>query len=84
MTPLEALRNIIIYSSPSVNLHEETKILGKVIKAFEIIKELFDFDFALRFPNDQPMLMITNKKTNDYWEIPITKEKYDLLKEVLL
>ena len=50
----------------------------------EFIKELFDFDFAIRVGNNQPMLMITNKKTNDYWEIPITKEKYDLLKEVLL
>ena len=53
------------------------------IRAFEIIKELFDFDFALRFPNNQPMLRITNKRTNEYWEIPISKGEYELLKEVI-
>lgn len=61
------------------NLEDE-----KQLKALETIRELFDFDFALRFPNNQPMLMITNKRTNEYWEIPIPKEKYDSLKKVLL
>ena len=56
----------------------------KKLKTLEIIKELFDFDFALRFPNNQPMLRITNKRTNEYWELPILKETQDLLKEVLL
>lgn len=62
----------------------ELSIIEKELKALEIIKDLFDFDFALRFPNNQPMLRITNKRTNEYWEIPISKEKHDLLKEELL
>ena len=63
------------------------KLLSKEIeknRAFEIIKEFFEFDFALRFPNNQPMIMITNKHGGSYFEIPISKDKYDLLKEVLL
>lgn len=56
----------------------------KELKALESVKELFDFDFAIRFPTNQPMLRIMNKRTNEYWEIPIPKEKHDLLKEVLL
>ncbi len=54
------------------------------IKSLDIIKELFDFDFALRFGSNQPMLMIINKKTNEYWELPISKDKWDLLKEEIL
>ena len=53
---------------------------AKQKKTLENIKELFDFDFALRFPSNQPMLRITNKRTNEYWEIPISKEEYDLLR----
>ena len=58
--------------------------LLKYKRALDIIKELFDFDFALRFPNNQPMLRITNKLTKEYWEIRLEQEEYDLLKEVLL
>ena len=63
---------------------DESKVLQlvKEHKALEIIKELFDFDFAWRFPNNQAMLMIINKKTKEYWEIPITKDNCFLLKEV--
>lgn len=62
------------------------KSLGNFVlkdKALGVVKNLFDFDFALRFPNNQPMLKITNKRTNEYWEVPITQEQYDLLNEVL-
>ena len=62
---------------------QDVGYIEKELKALEIIKDLFDFDFALRFPSNQPMLRITNKRTNEYWEIPLTKE-YELLKEVLL
>ena len=54
------------------------------LKALETIKELFEFDFALRYPNNQPMLMVINKYGGSYFEIPISKDKYDLLKEVML
>lgn len=57
--------------------------LQALLETIDIIKELFDFDFATKFPNNQPMLMITNKHDGSYFEIPITKEKYDLLKEML-
>lgn len=60
------------------------KAIETSLKALEIIKELFDFGFALRFGDNQPMLMIINKRTNEYWELPIPKEKFDLLKEALL
>ena len=58
--------------------------IEKDLKALVVLKGLFGFDFALRFPSNQPMLRIINKRTNEYWEIPISKEEYDLLKEVML
>ncbi len=61
---------------------EEYDKLMKKEKALVVLKDLFDFDFALRFPSNQPMLRIENKRTNEYWEIPVTKEEYDLLKEM--
>lgn len=57
--------------------------IKKDLEALVVLKDLFDFDFALRFPSNQPMLKITNKRTNEYWEIPIIQEEFDLLKEVL-
>lgn len=75
------------FDSLSKDHEKAMKELSKEIeknRALEFIKELFDFDFALRFPNNQPMLMIINKKTKEYWELPISKEKQDLLKEALL
>jgi len=66
------------------NLTSERAIIEKELKILVVLKDLFDFDFALRFPSNQPMLRITNKRTNEYWEMPISKEEYDLLKEVLL
>lgn len=69
-----------LFSSAIILIQEDYR----KARALEGLKELFDFDFALRFPNNQPMLRITNKRTNEYWEIPIPKEKYDSLKKVLL
>ena len=51
---------------------ESSEILG-------IIFNHFDFDAAIRYGNNQPMLKITNKRTNEYWELPITKNEYDLI-----
>ena len=65
-------------------IEQALKDKEKTDEALENIKELFDFDFALRFPTNQPMLRITNKRTNEYWELPVSKETQDLLKEVLL
>lgn len=62
---------------------EELTELEKELKALIVLKDLFDFDFALRFPSNQPMLRIANKRTNEYWEIPVTQEEYDLLKRRL-
>ena len=59
-------------------------IKQKKLKALKVIEELFDFHFALRFPSNQSMLRITNKQTNEYWEIPVAEEKYNSLKKVLL
>lgn len=69
-----------LFNSAIVNIQEDYR----KARALETIRELFDFDFALRFSNNQPMLMITNKRTNEYWEMPIPREKYDSLKKVLL
>ena len=67
------------------NLALEGKLeRDKKLIVLEIIKELFDFDFAIRFGNNQPMLKIINKRTNEYWELPIPKDKYYILKEVLI
>ena len=58
--------------------------LEKLDEALEIIKELFDFDFAIRYGDNQPMIKITNKRNGQYWELPETNEICDLLKKVLL
>ena len=86
----ETLKTLHANQVETINaLLEEDKTKEKKLKALEYIKDLFDFDFAIRFGNNQPMLRITNKlyeklgKPFYYWEIPITQEKYDLLKEVL-
>lgn len=71
------------YAKTHVALCKSREENSKKGKALKVAKNLFDFDFALRFPNNQPMLKITNKLTNEYWEVPITQEEYDLLKEVL-
>lgn len=64
--------------------HEQFVQERKQLKALEIIKELFYFDFAIRFGDDQPMIKITNKRNGQYWELPETTEIWNLLKEVLL
>ncbi len=96
-TPLEALNIIRVYKllSKSSNtpvcyidlkqcFPEEWGVVEKELRALEIIKELFDFDFAIRFGDNQPMIKITNKRNGQYWELPETTEICDLLKEVLL
>lgn len=67
----------------STEYNDAKKIVEKELKACETIKELFDFSTALRFPDNQPMLMIVNKRKNEYWEIPLTKEQYESMKEAL-
>ena len=64
--------------------NEKIRIANK-IKAFDTILECVDLDIAIRWGTDQPMLMIKSKKPKDYFyiEVPISKEKYDLFKEVL-
>lgn len=75
-------KEYLTYENKELRGHIDRLIIEH--KALEIIKELFDFDFAIRFGNNQSMLMIINKRTNEYWELPISKDKYDLLKEILL
>lgn len=62
---------------------EDFQAIETALEALEIINELFDFDFAIRFGDNQPMIKITNKRNGQYWELPILKEKFDLLKETL-
>lgn len=57
--------------------------LIKLDKFIEVIKGLFDFDFAIRYGDNQPMIKITNKRNGQYWELPETTEICDLLKEIL-
>lgn len=64
--------------------HEQFVQERKQLKALEIIKELFDFDFAIRFGDNQPMIKIKNKRNGQYWELPETTEIWNFLKEVLL
>jgi hypothetical protein len=68
----------------SIGVTEEELIeLEKELKVLNIFKELFDFDLAFRFPNNQPMLMIANKHGGGSFFVTISEDKYDLLKEVL-
>ena len=76
-------QDIAMIETALKNYEEMILDYKKKLEALEIIKELFDFDFALRFGSNQPMFMIINKRTNEYWELPISKEKYDSLKGVL-
>ena len=64
--------------------YEDVDNVAKRLKAFEIIKETFAFDFELNGT-------ITNKPTLTIFylgefivKLPLTKEEYDLLKEELL
>lgn len=66
------------------SLWDYVEDIQKELKAFDVIDSLFDFSTALRFPDNQPILMITNKRTNEYWEIPLTQEQYESMKEELL
>ena len=84
MTGLEILQDIKSKPFSWEKLKDSLDIIENELKILVVLKDLFDFDFALRFPSNQPMLRITNKRTNEYWEMPISKEEYDLLKEVLL
>ena len=43
-----------------------------------LLKNHLGFDFAVRFGNNQTMMRVTNKRTKEYWEIPIPKNDYDL------
>lgn len=54
----------------------------RTIKELNLIKEELDFDVALRYPTNEPMLRITTKraKNKQYIETPISRELYDLLK----
>lgn len=84
---LEALKEfknqqqgVNVYANEYLDIIEkEFKEKEKTDKVLEVIKDLFDFDFAIRFPDNQNMLRITNKRTSEYWEIPITQEQSDLL-----
>jgi len=84
-----ALKDYVVLEEANKRLNEIvvdylSKGNVKKLKAFEIIKELFDFDFAIRYGDNQPMIKITNKRNGQYWELPETTEICDLLKEVLL
>lgn len=96
---LEEMRYLVVFDEDCVDEDGETKpikvfideicekpykIVKNALKSLEIIKELFDFDFAIRFGDNQPMIKITNKRNGQYWELPETTEICDLLKEVLL
>lgn len=75
------------YENDVIVTFKDFEIAEKFLKAqntLEIIKELFDFDFAIRFGDNQPIIKITNKRNGLYWELPETTKICDLLKEVLL
>lgn len=89
ITPIQALENIkerlkqdgIIHLLDMCNLI----VVEKSLKALEIIKNHIDLDVAIRWGTEQPMLMLKSKKPHDYLyiEIPVSKEEYELLKEIL-
>lgn len=54
----------------------------KSLKSLEVLDKYVDTSVALRFPTNEPILKITNRRTNEYWEMPITKEEYDTIMEV--
>lgn len=86
---LEALAIILDQASKDPDwwvwesIDEQKQTIERELKAFEVIDSLFNFSTALRFPDNQPMLMIVNKRKNEYWEIPLTKEQYETMKEVI-
>ena len=80
---LRALKRLkVVIEVNAKHWKQDVGYIEEELKALETVKGLFGFDFAIRFGDNQRMLMITNKRTNEYWEMPLTQEKYDLLKEV--
>ena len=51
----------------------------KCLGALEVFDKYVDTSIALRVPTNEPILKITNRRTNEYWEVPITKEEYDTI-----
>ena len=82
MTPLKALNNVIIYSSPNVNLCEETNTLREVIKALEILTNVFNI--TVTEIQGYKYLSISNPDIRrPDTLIPISEEEYKIFDEVL-
>ena len=76
----------------------EQDIGDKLVKAFEssnitlrllkLYNRYINVDYALRYPTNEPMMKVTNKKTGEYWELPMSDEDYNevqyLVRETLL
>jgi uncharacterized membrane protein len=61
---------------------EKLERAEKSLEALEVLDKYVDTSVALRFPTNEPILKITNRRTNEYWEVPITKEEYDTIAEI--
>jgi uncharacterized membrane protein len=61
---------------------EKLERAEKSLEALEVLDKYVDTSVALRFPTNEPILKITNRRTNEYWEVPITKEEYDTIMEI--
>ena len=61
---------------------EKLERAEKSLEALEVLDKYVDTSVALRFPTNEPILKITNRRTNEYWEVPITKEEYDTIVEI--
>ena len=82
MTGLDALKEInkVI---PYAHITNEYKIIEKELKALEIIKEKrVDIEFLFEEWEEQSEYALENYNMNH--EIELTKEEFDLLKEILL
>lgn len=61
---------------------EKLERAEKSLVALEILDKYVDTSVALRFPTNEPILKITNRRTGEYWEVPITKEEYYTITEI--
>ena len=66
----------------TIDFLDKLEKFDKSLETLEVLDKYVYADVALRFPTNEPILKIANRRTNEYWEIPITKEEYDTIKKV--
>lgn len=61
------------------------ELIGKAdksIEALEVLDNYLDIDLERTKPNDEPIMIVKNKRHNTAWFIRVTEEEYEKLKAI--